>query len=361
MRKASKIFLILFILFSVITPCGFLSGAGKGEYYVNQGHVESVTNPDKEEPLADLGQKDEEGVIFNLCVFGDNRPANDKLAQPQSFKNLVENMINYGPELYFNTGDIINGGTTNLDIINREFTDYLEVVEGLDCPGFVSCGNHDVANKTSARLFEEMVNAKSFAAALNSGTSVYFPAPDAALILHSPALKNAEFTRDQDLYYHFSYKSMYFIILYAYQEGSWGAIEGKQLEWLENILSRLKDEKVFVFVHPPVYSFLNPGCITDGSLHVAFSSRKNQDHIRNLFKEFKVDAVFSGHEHMYRMEQHDGTTYIISGCSGAFPYASEEEGGFLHFIEIKIKEDTWEMSVIDKNGNLFYSKELGFN
>jgi len=274
---------------------------------------------------------------------------------------MVENMINYGPKLYFNTGDIINGGTANLDIINREFADYLAVVSGLGCPGFVSCGNHDVANKTSAKLFEEMVNAKSFVEAVNSGTNVYFPAPDATLNLHSAVLKNAEFTQDYDLYYHFSYKGIYFIILYAYEEGNWGAIKGKQLEWLEKILRRLKEKKVFVFVHPPVYSFLNPDCIADGSLHVAFSSRENQDQLRNLFKESKVDAVFSGHEHMYHMEQHDGTTYIISGCSGAFPYASEEEGGFLHCIEIKIKEDTWKMSVIDKNGNPFYSKEIGFN
>ncbi|OQA21200.1 MAG: Calcineurin-like phosphoesterase [Actinobacteria bacterium ADurb.Bin346] len=308
-----------------------------------------------------LSSTGEGSVLFNICVSGDNRPANDSLGQPQTFLNLINYMKKCDPELYFNTGDIINGGSSDEVIAQRQFTDYINAVKNLDCPVFVSCGNHDVANKTTRSLFESMVNKKAYEFAEKNGINIYFPVRNALEGMPGLGLWFAVRDQEQESYYYFKYGGLYFIILYAYQQGKWGAIEGQQLEWLKKILNILKNEKVFIFIHPPVYSFLNPDCITDGSLHVAFSSKENQYDIRNIFSEFKVDAVFSGHEHMYHMEHHGGTTYVISGCSGASPYASEEEGGFLHFVEIKIKENTWIMSVRDIKNNLFYEEEISFN
>ncbi len=94
---------------------------------------------------------------------------------------------------------------------------------------------------------------------------------------------------------------------------------------------------------------------------MAFSSKENQDHIRSLFKEYRVDAVFSGHDHLYSRQRIDGTEYIITGCSGAYPYAPEEEGGFYHFLKIVVKQESWILNVIDSKGDLYFREEILFN
>ncbi len=75
-----------------------------------------------------------------------------------------------------------------------------------------------------------------------------------------------------------------------------GQVTGEQLLWLEDLLTILKEEKVFIFIHPPVYSNLNPECVTEGSLHAAFSDKENQNYLTYLINEFKVDGVFTEHE-----------------------------------------------------------------
>ena len=74
-----------------------------------------------------------------------------------------------------------------------------------------------------------------------------------------------------------------------------------------------------------------------------------------------MDGVFCGHEHFYNNQEHDGVHYIITGCSGASPYAPKDEGGFNHFLKMQIKAKSWIMDVIDSAGNKVYTEEMIFN
>jgi len=245
----------------------------------------------------------------------------------------------------------------------RQFKDYLNAVSTLGDLNFVSCGNHDISNSTSRKYFNELINGPVFESAESFGIKINSEKTGDTEDNNGAADNNASniSVKYKNLYYYFKYENVYFVILNAYEEGLWGFIKDRQLSWLEKILDVLKNEDVFIFIHPPVFSYLNPDCITDGSKHVAFSSKKNQDYIRELFKEFKVDAVFSGHDHMFYRETHDGTEYIITGCSGAYPYVTEEEGGFYHFLKIDVKPNSWILTVIDKNGDIFSEDEIPFN
>ena len=235
-------------------------------------------------------------------------------------------MKHENPSFFVNTGDIINGNTQNPSILERQFSDYIHATSVLALPMYVSPGNHDVANSVSREFFEKFF--------LDSGS---------------------------EFFYSFKFEGINFIILDAYEPGNWGAVKGQELLWLESILAKMKDEEVFIFVHPPVYSVLNPDCITDGSKHVAFSSKKNQDYIRELFKKFNVDGVFHGHEHLFNKQNIDGTEYIITGCSGAYLYVSKEKGGFYHFLRIDVKKESWICNVLDSHGNLVEQEEISFN
>ena len=319
---------------------------------------ESDGFPEEEVPAVLSGES-----IFTFAVAGDNRPADDTLPQPGVFIDLLGHIKDSGPIFFINTGDIINGATDDEQTIIRQYSDYLEAVKVLNVINPVSPGNHDVSNNTSRKCFIKMVHEPVLNLSDEKTIKIYKGSKDliGENIIDSRQIETGLLWSHPDsLYYCFRVNDVYFIILDAYEPGCWGAIQNEQLAWLEAVIEYLEDEDVFIFIHPPPYSYLNPDCITDGSLHVAFSSKKNQDHIRRLFREYRVDAVFSGHEHMYNRQVHDGTEYIITGCSGAYPYASEEEGGFYHFLKIEVKKDSWTLNVIDSKGELFSSEEILF-
>jgi hypothetical protein len=311
--------------------------------------------------------KDENTILFTFAVSGDNRPSNNEKPQPEVFIKLLKYMKQQNPAFYINTGDIIMGNTENENVIKRQFTDYLDALKDLGTLNFVAPGNHDVANNTSRKYFSELIQQPAFNNAGTIGIKAGAGLPDNKISgdnlqeTAENAIQANNNSVKSNLYYYLEYKGVYFVVINTYEKGYWGLIQTDQLFWLGQLLEKLKDKPVFVFLHPPVYSVLNPECITDGSLHVAFSSKENQDYIRSLFAGYKVDGVFCGHEHFYDKQEHDGVQYIITGCSGASPYASEDEGGFNHFLKMQIKDKSWIMDVIDSSGNKVYTEEILFN
>jgi hypothetical protein len=298
-------------------------------------------------------------VLFSFSVCGDSRPANDYLPQPEVFLKLLKLIKKEGAVFHLTTGDIINGGTDNSKIIERQFSDYLNALKVIPLINFVSPGNHDIANDTSRKYFIEMINKKAFRQAAADGIQIFVPDISNDIINSKTILKDE--SNMNSFYYYFIFKDTYFIMLDAFEKGYWGAVKSTQLVWLEKVLESIRDKEVFVFIHSPVYSVLNPETITDGSKHVAFSSKKNQDYIRELFKKYKVDGVFSGHEHLYNKQLHDGTTYVITALSGEYPFVPKDEGGFYHFLRIDIRNTSWTLNVIDSNGSLYYQEEIPFN
>jgi hypothetical protein len=382
-RKYSSYFLILIIILSLILSVTFF-GCKLNSKHNNQGSVEniasdeskvsdksaesttdksSVNDSQKDNTNSTESKKDVDKILFTFTIAGDNRPANNTLPQPQVFLSILQQMKRISPAFFISTGDIINGNTENQKVIERQYQDYLGAVKVLSCINFVSPGNHDVANTTSRDYFVKWINNKVFSEVNQSGQSginIINLSEEGSLIDNSGS-GSSNISGNTKLYYSFEFNGIYFVILDAYERGYWGLIKSEELQWLEKILERLKDEKVFVFLHPPVYSVLNPDCVTDGSLHVAFSSKENQDYIRELLKKFKVDGVFSGHEHLFNKKKVDDTEYIITAGAGAPLYASKEKGGFYHYLKIDIKENSWVCNVMDKNENLIDKVEISFN
>ena len=330
-HRIKILFLSLLIIFSLLSLLLVLPGCRKSEtktsISTNAGSSGSITETQVSPTSGkeDAATETTNEVAFSFAVSGDNRPGNDNLPQPQNFIDILNSMKTFNPSFYISTGDIINGGSNNPAIIKRQFSDYLKAVSILNCPIYVAAGNHEIQNDTGRNSFDELLD--------NNGKS----------------------------YYYFENQNVFFIILDAYEKGNWGAIKGDELTWLKNLLPSLKTEKVFVFLHPPVYSYLNPDCITNGSKKISFSDKKNQDDIRKLFSDNNVDGVFSGHEHMFHMQREGNTEYVITALSGAEPYVSKEEGGFYHFLMIDVKESSWVLKVMDVNGKLVDENEINFN
>jgi 3',5'-cyclic AMP phosphodiesterase CpdA len=91
-------------------------------------------------------------------------------------------------------------------------------------------------------------------------------------------------------------------------------MDPKQLSWLRSQLTDAPDSdwKICYFHHPLYSSAKKHGPATDLRLL-----------LQPLFEEYKVNAVFSGHEHVYeRLKPQDGIDYFIEGASGQLRYGN---------------------------------------
>jgi hypothetical protein len=83
-------------------------------------------------------------------------------------------------------------------------------------------------------------------------------------------------------------------------------MDDKQVQWLDKELAASGSDWKIAFFHHPPYS----SGATHGSATVL------RDQLEPLFVKYRVNAVFTGHEHFYeRIEPQKGVAYFISGSS----------------------------------------------
>lgn len=235
---------------------------------------------------------------FTFVVVGDNRSGTD------TYGRIVNMITKDNPSFVVNTGDVTwsrgNG---------RKWAEFVELSKPLKMPYFIAPGNHEIGNSDDEQFFREN------AAEPGNG-----------------------------LYYSFVAGNALFVVLDSEQPGLKSRIDGAQLEWLEGVLKESKEKFKFVFVHRPLYPDRNIGRHYSDSLNKYPASR---DRLQALFREYNVDVVFAGHEHLYQKQIKDGVVHVITGGGGAPLYAPDEKGGFHHYIKVTIDRDKAEFDVID--------------
>lgn len=113
--------------------------------------------------------------------------------------------------------------------------------------------------------------------------------------------------------YSFTYGNAKFIAL------DWIKVSNSEerLEWLEKELKEAQGMHIFIFKHRPYY--------TVG--HKSYNDVEGKTNIvTKLFTKYKVDAVFSGHDHIYYRTEREGVNYIVSAGAGATIYDLKREG-----------------------------------
>jgi predicted MPP superfamily phosphohydrolase len=84
-------------------------------------------------------------------------------------------------------------------------------------------------------------------------------------------------------------------------------LDSVQLEWIERELRGATEVWKIAYFHHPLYS--------DGSRHG--SEVELRVRLEPLFTRYNVNAVYSGHDHLYeRMTPQKGITYFVSGAGG---------------------------------------------
>lgn len=201
---------------------------------------------------------------FSFVVMGDTGSINlDQLA-------IAELLEKYSYDFLLHTGDVVypDGKESAYDL--RFFFPYQKILTKI--PFFMTIGNHDAKTNNGAPYLN---------------------------IFNLPH-NNPE---NSELYYSFEWGNALFIsldsILSPYDEGS------TQYNWLVQQLTESKHTWKFVFFHVPLFT----------------SSKRHIDGMREawapVFEKYKVDIVFSGHDHYYERLPIQAVNYIISGGGGA--------------------------------------------
>lgn len=225
-------------------------------------------------------------VGSSFLVVGDSRSSDavyrDIIAAMTSSLSFSAGMLH--------TGDMIeNAGH------RKQWTHFLEMTAPVAAlmPWYGVVGNHDVNSAASQELYQSMMN---------------FPG--------------------NKLYYSFDLLKSHFIILDTEIPGAVGGIVGDQLAWLKQDLQTYASsaQALFVFTHRPPFP----------QGHYQGDNLANADELHQLFLQYGVDVVFSGHEHQYYTFRKDAVQYVVTGGGGAPIYTGGSGESFHHFLLIEL-------------------------
>jgi 3',5'-cyclic AMP phosphodiesterase CpdA len=123
-----------------------------------------------------------------------------------------------------------------------------------------------------------------------------------------------------------------------------------QLQWLDERLGKSKADWKIVLMHHPLY--------TSGRYRT--SARLHRWLLEPLLVQHHVDAVFSGHEHIYqRSALQNGIQYFISGGAGSLRRGDGEAASYIartysddyHFMLVEIDADALYIQAVSRTGD----------
>jgi len=216
-----------------------------------------------------------EDDTLNFYVFGDSQGYQGGVEQIVTTANL------HRPDFLFHCGDLTPFGQDN------QYQAIKTVLDQSLVPVYATIGNHDLKDGGGV-LYEEYF-----------GSSTY------------------SFDRGPAHFTVFNTSS--------------GDITVQEFAWLEQDLVQTEAEFRFVFTHIPPF---DPRTGDNHSLINSTSSTQ----LMSLFEAHEVDAVFTGHIHMYNETVVNGVRYVITGGAGASLYADADNGGIYHYMNVTISQ-----------------------
>ncbi|MFZ1946490.1 MAG: metallophosphoesterase [bacterium] len=190
------------------------------------------------------------------------------------------------PEFSITVGDMIEGYTSDTTEMARQWREYHDIMKALSAPVHFTPGNHDITRP-------EMLGA---------------------------------YERETGRPYHsFDARGVHFIVLDTSRYMSVSALPEEEMAWLAADLEAAKGARyIMVFYHVPLW---RQGVAAGKA-----------DPLHKLLVKYGVDAVFTGHDHMYYSARYDGIAYTGVGASGG---ASEPglTGLEHHFVWVTVSEE----------------------
>jgi len=235
---------------------------------------------------------------FRFVVLGDRTNTPNQKA----FEMVLKDIERMRPDFVVTVGDLIEGYKDSAGTV-RDWDQTLPSLKLISCPVYLAPGNHDITT------------------------------PDVRSIFIKKTGRNP--------YYSFDHQNSHFIIMDNSLAGSADKLDEAQLKWLEKDLKALKNRAgIYVLMHKPFWA--------DGV------GAGKPDKLHDLFKKYKVTAVFTGHWHQYASEVYDGIRYVVMGSSGSEIGPSENHSlaVFYQYLWVTVKDGKTSPALV-RAGNTF--------
>ena len=260
---------------------------------------------------------------FQFLVIGD-RTGGERQG---IFDTAMEQIDLLQPEFVMSIGDLIEGYTRDLQLLDEQWDELDAKVATLDMPFFRVVGNHDLGNDTMETVWLERYGATYYYftyrnvlfIALNSEDPPNEVDPQFEKDL---AWYNMTKNTDPEAAEAFLKEFMQSDRLASYRKPA--NFSDKQVEFVRHALAENKDVRwTFVFFHQPAWE--NPSA--------------NWTKIENLLQENDRDyTVFAGHMHYYSHTKRFGRDYIRMGTTGG-SFHKEGPGNLDHVSWVTMTDD----------------------
>lgn len=208
-------------------------------------------------------------------------------AVPGIYEQIVEEIERMKPDFVITVGDMIEGPENNEKRLRNKWTEYLSIVSRLSMPIYYTPGNNDIETDFMETFYHE-----------------YIGLP----------------------YHSFDIKGIHIVVLDNSRWSDSDDLPKKQIDWLRNDLEKNANAKyTILFCHKPFWE----KSIVDGK----------PDSLHTLFRNFGVDALFSGHYHSYFSGTYDNILYTNVGSSGAGIAGPGPTGLEYHFVWVTVDND----------------------
>jgi hypothetical protein len=267
---------------------------------------------------------------FSYLVYGDTRGRRDGIETQYEHSLVVDGMVaaikrlentDYPVRFVLQTGDAVFNGAD----AHQWNTSFIGLIDRLTAdagvPFFMTPGNHDLTAAQDHRDAQRQQRLPIYLSAM----SQLIPPED------SPRRLKGYPT------YAFGYGNTFVIAI-----DSNIASDGKQFDWVKSQLEGL-DQRRYVnrvmLMHQPVFSSALHGGATLEPQTVTVRTR-----YMPLFREHHVNAVFSGHDHVFEhwVENYSDTAgrhridLIVSGGGGAPPYSYRGEPDLADYVRANL-------------------------
>jgi len=239
---------------------------------------------------------------FEFVDMGDCRPSGPGQPPTQTFVEELKEIGYIHPDFVICNGDLVYGEDDTLDQYNTELTEIQKLVDALSVPFMNVPGNHEISEHQE---FQEAY-AKRMGAIHGS----------------------------------FDYGGWRFVGVCTDEFGSADKISDSQMEWIRQTVDG--SEPTLVFMHRPIFA--------RSGVDEAGATLADGTELHDLFKSHNVKGVFESHDHVFNLQNHDGIQYVITGGAGAPLDAPPQDGGFFHYLIIKVSGGQMSMEVIPLDG-----------
>jgi 3',5'-cyclic AMP phosphodiesterase CpdA len=180
------------------------------------------------------------------------------------FEDAVDKLELLQPQFVMSVGDLIDGATNDSVLLDKQWTEFTDLVNTLTMPFFYVPGNHDIANAWMEKEW------------------------------------NRRFSQS---YYYFTYKNVLFLCLNTQDKGH-SSIGEEQIDYFRKAIEKNPDVRwIFVFMHRPVWQGEN-------------NEEEGYERIEEVLIG-KNYTVFSGHHHTYSGTIKNGNKHFVLGSTGA--------------------------------------------